>query len=62
MESEDLKDDIADKLTRVQTIIDIQKQPKNTSPPTNQPQVSQFVDSTSPPQLVTTVSAVVNHK
>ncbi|XP_065909781.1 uncharacterized protein [Dysidea avara] len=38
MESEDLKDDIADKLTRVQTFIDIQKQPKNTSPPTNQPQ------------------------
>ncbi|XP_065909758.1 mucin-17-like isoform X1 [Dysidea avara] len=56
MESEDLKDDIADKLTRVQTFIDIQKQPKNTSPPTNQPQVSQSVDSTSPPQSVTTVS------
>ena len=56
MESEDLKDDIADKLTRVQTFIDIQKQPKNTSQPTNQPQVSQSVDSTSPPQSVTTVS------
>ena len=45
---------ILDKLTRVQTFIDLHNHPKSTSPTTSQPQVSQSIESISSPQSDTT--------
>ena len=55
LDTEELQDGITDKLTRIQTFIELQraKSQESSSHLTNQPSVSQHEVSTSPPQLVT---------
>jgi len=45
MESEELKDEISDKLTTVQTFIDLHNNPRSSSPTSSLPQVSQSTES-----------------
>ena len=58
LDTKELQDGITDKLTRIQTFIELQraKSQESSSHLTNQPSVSQHEVSTSPPQLVTTAT------
>ena len=61
LESEELQEDITDKITRIQTFIELQgpKSQESGSHLADQPPVSQHEVDTNPPQLVTTTTSTV---